>query len=316
MSEPRKPSLRVRETSIGDLGKLAVSGHLYAIVDSCRVPTTPKKALELGEQRAISLYRETTEQDFWDVAPYLFSLDSALLDWTIDIASAEGWGIFVASTSDLRTLRHHFRHLLKVHEPEGDVWYFRFYDPRVLRPFLPACTEQELRAFFGPVLAYGIAERHLKNVEFIQEETSRDAPASHPSNPTYGFMFRLRNEHVESLRPQAEMAFVTRLVQYVRREFPEAVDHLVNELLIRRVQFGVLSAKHYGLRWEQDIALFVALMFEFAPDYDRNPHVQRILAHPNLNPDLKMSLVVDEISDEEWEQIEHKLNAPWNSICG
>ena len=28
---------------------------------------------------------------------------------------------------------------------------FRFYDPRILRAFLPACTSDELRSFFGPV---------------------------------------------------------------------------------------------------------------------------------------------------------------------
>ena len=30
-------------------------------------------------------------------------------------------------------------------------YYFRFYDPRVLQAFLPACTPQEARAFFGPI---------------------------------------------------------------------------------------------------------------------------------------------------------------------
>jgi hypothetical protein len=29
--------------------------------------------------------------------------------------------------------------------------YFRFYDPRVLRSFLPTCTEPECAEFFGPI---------------------------------------------------------------------------------------------------------------------------------------------------------------------
>jgi hypothetical protein len=31
---------------------------------------------------------------------------------------------------------------------------FRFYDPRVLRRFLPLCTSDELRRFFGPIESF------------------------------------------------------------------------------------------------------------------------------------------------------------------
>lgn len=34
---------------------------------------------------------------------------------------------------------------------EADPIYFRFYDPRVLRRFLPVCTPDQLYAFFGPI---------------------------------------------------------------------------------------------------------------------------------------------------------------------
>ena len=34
---------------------------------------------------------------------------------------------------------------------EGTQVYFRFYDPRVLREFLPTTTHAELLHFFGPV---------------------------------------------------------------------------------------------------------------------------------------------------------------------
>jgi hypothetical protein len=35
---------------------------------------------------------------------------------------------------------------------EDDRWlYFRFYDPRVLRVIIPACTPEESANFFGPI---------------------------------------------------------------------------------------------------------------------------------------------------------------------
>ena len=33
---------------------------------------------------------------------------------------------------------------------------FRYYDPRVLRPYLPSCTPAELQTFFGPIDQYVI----------------------------------------------------------------------------------------------------------------------------------------------------------------
>jgi hypothetical protein len=37
---------------------------------------------------------------------------------------------------------------------DGRELYFRFYDPRVLRVFLPTCTLQQTAEFFGPVSSY------------------------------------------------------------------------------------------------------------------------------------------------------------------
>ena len=35
--------------------------------------------------------------------------------------------------------------------PGGERVYFRFYDPRVLRVYLPTCSSSELKGVFGPV---------------------------------------------------------------------------------------------------------------------------------------------------------------------
>ena len=34
---------------------------------------------------------------------------------------------------------------------DGEELYFRFYDPRVLRIFLPTCDESQIRELFGPI---------------------------------------------------------------------------------------------------------------------------------------------------------------------
>ena len=48
----------------------------------------------------------------------------------------------------------HLRTFLKVYGPDLKPLYFRYYDPRVLRVYLPTCNDQELQTVFGPVLRY------------------------------------------------------------------------------------------------------------------------------------------------------------------
>lgn len=54
-----------------------------------------------------------------------------------------------------------------VYDAKGTPSYFRYYDPRVLRVYLPACNESELQTVFGPVEGYyveGKAENQM--IEF------------------------------------------------------------------------------------------------------------------------------------------------------
>jgi hypothetical protein len=62
----------------------------------------------------------------------------------------------VSTQCDMRMkrLRHHLRTLLVVKSWSGERMLFRYYDPRVLRAYLPTCTSDELRTVFGPVPQY------------------------------------------------------------------------------------------------------------------------------------------------------------------
>ncbi len=60
-------------------------------------------------------------------------------------------GILLETSADLETLYAHLREIFVVEDEEGQEYFFRYYDPRVLRTYLPTCTERELRDFFGPV---------------------------------------------------------------------------------------------------------------------------------------------------------------------
>ena len=89
-------------------------------------------------------------------APYLVQLkgDDRLTRTLIDQGWGRAWGIFFRSEAGLKTLRRHFRGFLRVRDRKGNRLIFRYYDPRVLRAYLPTCTADELRTVFGPVEHY------------------------------------------------------------------------------------------------------------------------------------------------------------------
>jgi len=60
----------------------------------------------------------------------------------------------LTSGKALAEVLKHFRHFLMVKLADGRDAYFRFYDPRVLRAYLPSCNPAEAARFFGPVRCY------------------------------------------------------------------------------------------------------------------------------------------------------------------
>lgn len=111
------------------------------------------KAKELaGEQHYLCLYKGMSEERLSNVGPYLFvSQPPAFVDWLFAQGWGQSWGVFVLSRETSAVVYQHFRRFLLVKTAEGKQLYFRFYDPRVLRQFLPTCTAGQLTDFFGPV---------------------------------------------------------------------------------------------------------------------------------------------------------------------
>lgn len=133
------------------LGPLRDHGVLYALVDAARDPrvlTVLRRSVDTHE----SLYEGAAGAAFDDVAPYLVKLmpDSRLLERLLSEGWGEAWGVFLVSGEPFREVRRHLRRFLMVHElPTMRRLYFRFYDPRVLRDFLPIASRRQRGELFG-----------------------------------------------------------------------------------------------------------------------------------------------------------------------
>ena len=116
---------------------------LYGIVDTARDPRLHR--LVRASPHFACLFEGKIEPPLDSAAPYLVELtDGTPLK---DIWRSEGWGkawgILVKSALPLKELRRHLRKFLLVQLPDGQVVFFRFYDPRVWRTYWPTCTPEE-----------------------------------------------------------------------------------------------------------------------------------------------------------------------------
>lgn len=126
---------------------------LFALVDAARDPGIYDALMEPGVE-ARCLYTEALPEALARAAPYLVDLDrSALFTDRFREAWGRSWGVLVRSSAELDALRRHFKSLNVVRGPDGQRLLFRYYDPRVLRVYLPTCTRDELAQVFGPVRA-------------------------------------------------------------------------------------------------------------------------------------------------------------------
>jgi pSer/pThr/pTyr-binding forkhead associated (FHA) protein len=128
---------------------------LYAVLDAALEPDVLKVLFESKEQY-LSLYEGPQGAQLTHFAPYVVRLpkESSLLEILVEKGWGKSWGIFLTCAEPLERLRKHFRQFLMVKMPDGKQAYFRFYDPRVLRVYLPTCTADETRQFFGPIKHY------------------------------------------------------------------------------------------------------------------------------------------------------------------
>lgn len=130
---------------------LREEGVNFALLDAARDSRVRAFILEHAPD-AESLYAGI-DLDLAEVAPYLVPLPGRLTS-LMPLAWGNSWGVFVKSDATLPELRRHFRQFLMVQLEDGEEVYFRFYDPRVLRVFLPTCTPSEWEQFCGPVHAF------------------------------------------------------------------------------------------------------------------------------------------------------------------
>ncbi len=125
----------------------------YFILDPARDGNGMHRFFEKGVLKKDCLYtdKDLAQESF---APFLFQLnEEAHLEFfrLINENWEDSWGSFIELRGTYENALRHLRGLTDARIQNGHKVYFRYYDPRVLRIFLPTCSSQQIIEFFGPV---------------------------------------------------------------------------------------------------------------------------------------------------------------------
>lgn len=155
-----------------------LSGN-YILLDAARM----NQAMEVSKNlnpNFNSLYKDREDPIVQSVAPFLFIFPHSeeFSNYYFKEGWGNSWGVMIYTTAGFDELRRHFQRFVIVKSEDGVEFYFRFYDPRVLRVFLPDCDSKQLKAFFGPVHYF-----------LVEDE-----------NPDYMIKFWMENNQLKSLK--------------------------------------------------------------------------------------------------------------------
>ena len=128
---------------------------LYAVLDGASIPDLLPK-LHSGPRQFYSLLPGNLGKELAAAAPYVAELlpGADLTRWLINEGWGQHWGIYAFSPAGILDVRKHFRGLFEVQDTQGKKFFFRYFDPRVFRAYLPTCTPAELNTVFGSMDQY------------------------------------------------------------------------------------------------------------------------------------------------------------------
>ncbi|WP_437945398.1 DUF4123 domain-containing protein [Sorangium sp. So ce296] len=251
---------------------------LYAVLDAARSPHV-LKLVHASSDEARSLYNGRRGEQFAAVAPYLvrMSTGSRQLEELLREGWGQSWGVLVACDSPFDDLRRHLRRFLVVQTEERQALCFRFYDPRILAPFLNTATEEERRAFFGPVSAFLMEGRSEGTV---LRWLPAGAPTMQPNAPWE--LVTIRDAQMTVFSQSLIERFIDRMGKTIRLRLKASSNRAVICEEIER-------ARRYGIVSERGVERYLMITSVLGSRFDvRVPWARAVLLHEGADERRKL----------------------------
>jgi hypothetical protein len=112
-------------------------------------------------------------------------------------------------------------------------------------------------------------------------------------------MFAIKREQRQKM---GDPAFVDRLMEFLRRNYPEHLYMVRDDELRLRARHGIEKGRSYGLTWESSLTIFVSHMLTIHPEFDSQRAIKRVLIDPAIPGDEKMRALLGLVEDSDWEE--------------
>ena len=297
-------------------------GGLYALADAARSPEVLSGVFRFGQQEN-SLFKGLPEEPMADAAPYLldFQDEPESLNWLISEGEGKSWAVLLVSSAPPKDVIEHFKQFISVKDENDTEMYFRFYDPRVLRLYLPLLSKQEAEVFHGPVSAFmietpdgsGIAEYKpdeegcqvsvmSSDLCFAEPNLCEYAPAPEDENPPAPDKWLIREEQMQALSLALRGEYLDRQESFIRTMHPGAVSGYSREEALDVCSKAVDQAELYGITGERDAAIFLEFVFELGVGFEQQKEyvwIRAILEDGALDGRAKVQLIRKGLAEKD-----------------
>jgi len=265
-----------------ELAKAAKKDSLFGLFDAARIRDL---APMLGALRLnfMNLYSGPPADEMAHVAPYIAQLElrDDIEAWFAAYPRTLEAALFLTGPLALADVRDHFRRFLQVIDTQHRTVYFRFYDPRVLGPFLGACNDLEKRQFFGRlrlIMACNPeAETALDRPALLQWRAPEDGnePGQPPvQRPGALSKFTIRPEHEAALRQDAMARYEARVGTYLRDQYPSLLGSASSPQVLAYLQQAMTLAPQLSLVAGRDVTVLAEVLV-LAKESEISAHLNR-----------------------------------------
>ncbi len=231
------------------------AGSVTALIDGASLPGLAA-GIEAAGATALGLFQGQTASRLREVAPYLLQLgkDALMPD---GLPGGQFPGILIETSLDLAALCRHFRRFMRI-ESEGQIYFFRFWDPPTARAYFDAiATSAERGRWFFPRSGGRIDTIFLPDGASGGFRAYRAGPTP-ASFPWHSRPFRLTAPEMAALSAARLQNGIDQLVVLLSGAFPQIAaefDSVVFDDMVRR---ATLRSLDFGIRERANIFRFVA----------------------------------------------------------
>lgn len=226
----------------------------------------------------------------------------------------EAAGIFVSAPADghVTAVCRKLKRGLRVELPGGKRAMLRFYDPRVLRMFLPICDEEQWRTLVclhGSVwcesengeslLEYSL--RRAQGVGAVEGVQAADGPLVSGEDHC-PVMLTIRPEQLRQIDAHMMRTFQDQVLGKIAHLYPDRFRSDGEQEVRAFIQAALYKADLHGISADDDAEAFTLLVFEHGLDFEKSEErdeLLRILEDGNLPGDAKVSLLRREVEGAE-----------------